>query len=184
MARRKRRRHSRRSYGSLVSMPSLGGIKEYNPLGKTVRSTDVAVGALVGMIGGMGVKYALAKLHTTLLKADGSGGLPKPILDYMGPISTFGAGVLAYAFQRKRNKLRGTGHLVGATLAAAVPVGWQLVRAQFPTMADYVSMELGGLGGYGYLVENPVSISGLIVDNPGMAGLEGAAMAAMAEEDS
>ncbi len=188
MAHRRRRRHRRsRRYGDLVSMPSLGGITEYNPLGKTVRSTDVAVGAAIGMLGGMGVKWLLAKLNASLAKVDAAGnlvgGLPAPILNYLGPISTVGAGALAYMFQRKKNRLRGTGHFVGAVLAGVVPAGWQMVRAQFPDLADYVTMELSGLGYAGLLVDSP-QISGVIVDNPtNLAALEASAHYAMAQEE-
>lgn len=181
MARRRRRRsHRSRRYGGLVSLPSLGGIKEYNPLGKTVKSTDVLVGVAIGLLGGFGVTWGLNKLDGMLRKPDGSGGLPSFVLAYMGPISSLGAGILAYALQRKRNRTRGTGHLVGAVAAGVVPTA---LRTAFPNMADYVSMDLGGYGGL--LVDNPsVAGYGYLVDNPTSLGsLEAHAVASMAEDE-
>ena len=127
------KRRRRRKYGDYVSVPSLGQlpkIKELNPLGKTVRSTDLFVGAGLGLALGAGVKFALNKANVAL-----GGKLPAVLMSYAGPISTFLAGAALYMFQKK-NRVRATGQFVGASLAAATPVIWKMLGDFGPKMAD------------------------------------------------
>lgn len=135
MARRRRR------YGGLVSLPSLGGLtsaaKDYSPLNRSVNSTDVLVGAGVGIVGGALVKIGLEKLDEAI-----GGKLPNVVKQYAGPLSAFIAGGVAYYLQRKSKKARGTGHLVGAAVAAILPVA-QGLATQFLPFGNLVDVNLG-----------------------------------------
>lgn len=163
MARRKRRSF----FGSLVSFPQVGALKDYNPLGKTVNSTDVLLGAAVGMAGGAVVKMGINKLNEAI-----GGKLPAFVLNYIGPISTFGAGALAYMVRRKSKPAQASGLLVGATMAAVVPLGWQILRDSFPQyFSGLVNVD------YGMLTTEADSYSGLLVDDPSMNGLAAYSMA-------
>lgn len=161
MARRKRS-----VFGSLVSFPSVGGITEYNPLGKQVNSTDLFVGAAIGMAGGVMVKkglyFAIDKLNMSPTN---------PVVNfvdqYSGPISSILAGVAAYMVQRKTNKGRATGHLIGAALVGVAPIGWTLLaKSGFAGLVDV---------NYGLLTDE--AMNGMIVDDPGMNGLAAYSMA-------
>jgi len=156
---RHRRRHRR--YHGYISVPSFGGIaKDINPLGKHVGSTDVMVGAGLGLAGGAGVKYLLNKLNV----ATGN-KFPALIMQYAGPLSTFLAGVALYVFQRKAKRSRAEGHLVGASLAAIAPIFWTTLGKFGPKMADgtpffsdYIMVPYGLLtaeGGRGYGMLSP-----------------------------
>jgi hypothetical protein len=145
MARHRRRR--RRGFGGYVSVPGFGSLKQLNPLGKTVRSTDVAVGAGLGLALGSVVKYLLNTLNVSI-----GGKIPASIMSYASPISTFLAGVGLYWFQRKSKRARADAHLVGASLAAGAPIFWKLLGDFGPKMADgtpffsdYVSVPTFGL---------------------------------------
>lgn len=143
MARHRRRRHRR--YGSYVSV---GDLKALNPLGKHVGSTDLFVGAGLGLALGAAIKLGLNKLNLSLKKSDGTGGIPASVLAYAGPISTFLAGLGLYFVQKKLLKKSGKilgihygagaaqGHLVGATLAALAPVYWTTLGKYGPKLKD------------------------------------------------
>lgn len=131
MARHHRKRH-RGYFGAPV-------LKNLNPFGKTVHSTDVVVGAFAGLAVGAGVKYLLNKANVAL-----GGKMPAFIMTYAGPISTFLGGVALYVtqtrFLKKSGKLFGSahaaGHLAGASVAALAPVYWSLLGSYGPKMAD------------------------------------------------
>lgn len=156
MARRKhhrRRRHS--GFGDYVSIPSLGGfVKDVNPLGKSLRSTDVLLGAALGMAGGSLVKMGISKIDVAT-----DGKVPAFVKSYVGPISTFLAGLVLYVVQRKKNSARAQGHLFGATIAALSPLYWEGLKTVAPTFFnDYVQVspygvltQDGSMGGYGVL---------------------------------
>ncbi len=157
MAKRKR---SRSFFGNLVSFPQVGSLKDYNPLGKQVNSTDVVVGAALGMAGGAAVKVGINKLDEVI-----GGKLPSFVRNYIGPISTFGAGALAYMLFRKKNQSRANGYLVGATMAAVVPMGWQILKDTLPEyFSGLVSVDYG-------LLTSENEYAGLLVDDPSMNGL-------------
>lgn len=137
-----RKRHRRRShFGGYITVPSFGSIKEYSPLGKSVNSTDVLVGAGVGLVGGAFVKMGISKLDVAT-----GGKVPGFVKTYVGPISSFVAGVAAYMVQRKKNRNRATGHLVGAALVAASPIVWETLKKAAPNFFnDYVAVSYGAL---------------------------------------
>ena len=155
MARRKH--HKRRSggFGDYVSIPSFGGlVKDINPLGKSLKSTDVLIGAAIGMAGGAFVKLGIGKLDVST-----GGKMPAVVKQYVGPISTFLAGLAMYVVERKKNAARAQGHLFGATLAALSPLYWAGLKSVAPTyFNDYVTVSpFGiltadqGMGGFGVL---------------------------------
>ena len=126
------RHRRRRGYRGYVSVPSLSGLaKDLNPLGKHVASTDLFVGAGLGLALGAGVKFLVNKLNVAT-----GGKLPGSVASYLGPISTFLAGFGLYMFQRKTKRARAEGHFVGAALAAAAPIYWNLLGSFGPKMAD------------------------------------------------
>lgn len=131
MARRRHHRRHHRGFRGYVSVPSFGSLKEYSPLGKNVKSTDVLVGAGLGLALGAVVKYLLNTLNVSI-----GGKIPAQIMANAGPVSTFLAGVALYVFQRKAKKGRAEGHFVGASLAAATPIYWGLLGSYGPKMAD------------------------------------------------
>jgi hypothetical protein len=160
MARHKKRHHKRRGgFGDYVSVPSLGALKDYNPLGKHVSSTDVLVGAALGMAGGSFVKMGLGYADVAT-----GGKIPAVIKQYIGPFSTLLAGVALYVFQRKSKKARAEGHLVGATLAALAPAYWDTLKSVAPQFFfDYVTVSPYGvltqddMAGYGVLTQDALS---------------------------
>lgn len=167
MARHKRRRHRR--FGDYVSVPlgfgkmKLPSLKALNPLGKHVASTDVLVGAFVGLAGGAGLRWAVNRFWPTA---------PAFLQKYLVPISVVGAG--AATMLVLKNKSKAQGYFTGAALAGLVPLGWGLITTQFPALADYVSVN------YGYPID--VKPMGLLVDE-GRQRLSEMAAYAMGEED-
>lgn len=129
------RRSRRRGFGFLP-----GSVKKINPLGKTVKSTDLFLGAFGGLALGAVVKYAINKLHVSLTEKDPKGGLPDFLLAYAGPLSTFLAGVGLYFLSQKSGKFRGKADafLVGGSLAAAAPIFWTALGKYGPKMKDGV----------------------------------------------
>lgn len=137
MAKRKHhRRHHHKGFGEFVTVPTLGDLKEYNPLSKNVNSTDVFVGAGLGLAVGAAIKLGVNKINVSMTKADGTGGLPAAVMTYAGPISTFLAGLLLYMTQRKANRGRAEGQFIGATLAAATPVYWSVLGQYGPKLSN------------------------------------------------
>lgn len=139
---RKRHRRRHRGFGDYVSIPSLNGlVKDVNPLGKSLRSTDVLVGAALGMAGGAFVKMGISKLDVAV-----DGKVPAFVKTYVGPISTFLAGLALYVVQRKKSAARAQGHLFGATLAALSPIYWETLKGVAPTyFNDYVTVSQFGV---------------------------------------
>jgi hypothetical protein len=153
MARHRRRR--RRSYGDYISVPlgfgkfKLPGVKGLNPLGKSVGSTDVAIGMVAGTLGGSVLARQITNFWPTA---------PEFVQRYMGPISAILAGVLAKMLLKNQHK--GEGIYVGAALAGVVPIVTGMAAGMLPGIFQgYVDVNLGG---YGLLTDvNPM---GLLVD--------------------
>jgi hypothetical protein len=123
MARHRRSRRRRRFGDPVLSMPTFGDIKEYNPFGKTVNATDVAVGAFIGLGGGGLVNYGLRKVWPTA---------PIP-MQYVGAVTAIGAGAAAYTLFRKKSRGRAQGYLVNSPVAPRL--GGLLVNAPAAAMA-------------------------------------------------
>jgi len=172
MARRSRRRR-RRGFGDYVSVPlglgkfKLPSVKGLNPLGKSVNSTDVLVGSFIGLGGGAFVRMGVSRFWPTA---------PAFITNYIGPISTVAAGVIASMFVKSDQRKKG--YLVGAVSAAVVPLGWGLLQRQFPQFfADYIDVN------YGLLTDvSPMGSMGLLVDE-GSANLSSLAAYAMGNNE-
>jgi len=146
----------RRRFRGLVSIPAVGfhlpTAREVNPLGHSVNSTDVLVGAGIGLAGGMGVRYLLKQ--TGLL-----GSLPAIVNQYLVPISTILAGLLAVAFEKNQSKANG--HYVGAVAAGLTPILGGLLVQYLPQFAGLVSVPSVGM-----LVDD--SFGGMLIDDPQM----------------
>jgi hypothetical protein len=155
-----------------VSLPGFGrfklpGLKSLNPFGKSVRSTDVIIGALVGLVGGAFVKKGITKFWPTA---------PAFVTNYAGPISVLAAGAAAMIVLK--NKAKATGIFAGAATVALVPMAYGLIAAQFPSLAGYVSYP----NALGYPIDVPRM--GLLVDEGQrrLSGLAAHAMNDMADE--
>lgn len=149
---RHRRHHRRRHYGdALISMPSLSGmqsrIKELNPLGKHVNSTDLFVGAGIAMAGGAAVKYLVNMVWAPANQ-------PAFVQSYSRPLFGITAGALAALFVK--NRQRAAGYFAGAAIASIVPTVWSYLASSFPAFAD---------APVGY-----PSYAGLLRDSPQPAG--------------
>lgn len=165
MARRRRRHSRRRGLGSMVQIPGLG------VLNKSVNTTDVLMGAALGLAGtlalkGVGNRMLAGKVPDFLLK-----GSP-----LVGGILT-GAGL--YAFGAKKNKAKANAHLFGAAVAGASVQAWDVLKTTFPEgLGDVVSLKLGRYGSRGYgsvfvdertpaVGPGGAAYGGMIVDEPG-----------------
>ena len=169
MARHRRRRHygahhrRRRRFGDpVISMPSFGDAKEYNPLGKTVNSTDVAVGAGIGLAGGGLVMYGLTRFWPTR---------PTFVSTYAGAIGPIVAGLAAHMLFRKKSASRAQGYLVGAVVVGAVPAIWGAVKPMLPaSVHSYFGDPVISMPSYGsFLTRSPQPLAGLLTASAGPA---------------
>ena len=164
MARHRRRR--RRRYGDpVISMPSFGAGAEYNPLNKHVNSTDIFVGAGIGLAGGGVVMYGVKKFWPTA---------PAMVMNNLGAISAVGAGLGAHMLFRKKSKSRAEGYLVGAAVVAIVPAIWGVVKPMLPpTVQQYFGDPVIAMPSYGgFLTRSPqplMGYGGLLTASPGPA---------------
>jgi hypothetical protein len=147
MARHRRRRH----HGGVVSVQGYGRHRRrrhtrgFGFINKSVNSTDVLVGAAAGLVGGMLVKMGLNQVFAGNASALST-------VDQFGPILTGGlVGAGLYFFQRKKNPTRANGHFAGAVVAGGGVSAWKLLKAQFPDLADTVSLRVDGMG---YLIDD------------------------------
>lgn len=144
----------RRRFGDpVISMPSFGDAKEYNPLGKTVNSTDVAIGAGVGLAGGGLLMYAQRTYWPTA---------PAAVSQYAGPLSAIGAGLIAHALYRKKSASRAQGYLVGAAIVGVVPLLYGMVKGALPANVQSY---------FGDPVIAIPRLSGLVVRSPRLQGM-------------
>lgn len=159
MARHRRRRHRR--YGDpVISMPSFGAAGEYNPLNKHINSTDVLVGAGIGLAGGGLVMYAQRSFWPTA---------PSIVTQYGGPLSAIVAGLGAHALFRKKSRSRAEGYLVGAVAIGVVPALWQMVKGAMPSsVSQYFGDPVIAMPSYGsFLTRSPQPLAGLLTASPG-----------------
>jgi hypothetical protein len=145
-------------------MPSFGNAREYNPLGKTVNSTDVAVGAGVGLAGGGLLMYAQRTFWPTA---------PAIVNQYAGPLSAIGAGLAAHAFYRKKSPGRAQGYLVGAAIIGIAPLIWGLVKGALPAnVQTYFGDPVISMPSFGGMITRVPAqrrFGGMIVRTPGQA---------------
>ncbi len=166
MAHRFHHRRRRRFGDPVISMPSFGDAKEYNPLGKTVNSTDVAIGAGIGLAGGGLLMYAQRTYWPTA---------PAFVSHYAGALSALGAGLAAHAFFRKKSASRAQGYLVGAAVIGFAPLIWGMVKGALPATAQtYFGDPVISMPSFrGMLIRTPAPgrFAGMLVrtPSPGMA---------------
>jgi hypothetical protein len=166
-------RHRRRHYGAhhrrrrrfgdpVISMPSFGDAKEYNPFNKHVNSTDVIIGAGIGMAGGGLVNYGLMKFWPTR---------PAMIGTYAPAITPIVAGLVAYSFFRKKSKSRAEGYLAGAVAVGVAPTVWGMVKEALPvSVRQYFADPVIAMPSYsGFLTRSPGPMAGLLTASPGPA---------------
>jgi hypothetical protein len=160
MARHRRRRR----YGDpVISMPSFGSLKDLNPLGKTVRSTDVLIGAGIGLAGGGLVMYGVRQFWPNP---------PAFVTQYSGPLSALAAGVGAYALFQKKSKARALGYFAGAATIALVPLVYSTVKSALPSsVTQYFGdpvISMPSFGRFGSMLTNsPGPYAGLLTPTPG-----------------
>lgn len=152
MAHKRRRR--RRFGDPIISLPSFGNAREYNPLGKTVNSTDVAIGAGIGLAGGGLLMYAQRTFWPTA---------PAVVAQYAGPLSAIGAGLAAHAFYRKKSASRAQGYLVGAAIVGVVPVLYGMVKGALPAnVQSYFGDPVISLPSYRGMISRVPRMNGMI----------------------
>lgn len=176
MARRRHHRRHRRGFGSMVSIPSLGALNpkkilgRLNPLNKSVRSTDVLIGAAAGMVGSGLVKKGLDAVWKNQ---------PAFISNNADVIGSVLAGVGASVVLGKNNEAKANGIVLGALIAGAVPTAWAWLRNALPGLSGITDLDMGG-----FLVSDAdKALHGFLVnDTAAMHGLaEGPVMGALAE---
>lgn len=168
------RKHRRRSFHGLTSI-SLDGIPG---LGESVSTTDVLVGAAVGLVGTK-VIQALVKLYAPKTMFVGTGlfapvinettKLPEPSIasKVLPLVAGIGAGAALYFANDKlmKNTRRGWGHAAGAaSVGVALTVSEFVRTVNIPLLKDenkqpiqfgsVVSMDLGYNGFGGTLVQD------------------------------
>src|SRR3990172_4418500 len=168
---RHRRRHRgsrRRRFGDpVISMPSFGNAKEYSPLGKTVKSDDVLIGAGIGLAGGGLVMYGVRRFWAAP---------PAFVTTYSGPLSALAAGAIAYTLYRKKSRGRAEGYLVGAAAIGVIPTLYAMAKSALPvSVTQYFGDPLIVRSRYGGLltsVPRP-AYAGLLtaVPRPALAGM-------------
>jgi len=127
-----RRMHALRGFGF-----KLPGGSEFRG---AVDVRDVAIGAGLGLGGSLGLKY--------LVNATGlSASIPAIINKFWPAFSGIVTGILVYGLEKNSSKAKG--HLIGSALAGITISVWDALKAQFPQLADLVSLQLSGYGGYG-----------------------------------
>lgn len=144
-------------------------LKGYGLMNKSVNSTDVLIGAAIGTVGSGAVKY--------IIRAAGlQDKLPVLVQNWMPLIGSSLAGTAAYMLERKGNKSRAEGHLVGAVAAGVAAQAWGLLKSSYPEyFGDVVALKFAGYGrnGYGVLVNSPTpaigpgAYAGMLFNNPG-----------------
>jgi hypothetical protein len=141
-------------------MPSFGSLKDLNPLGKTVRSTDVLIGAGIGLAGGGLVMYGVRNYWPTA---------PAFVQQYSGPLSAIAAGVGAYALFQKRSKSRALGYFAGAVAIGVVPALYTAAKSALPpSVTQYFGDPVISMPSFGsMLTRSPGPLAGLLTASPG-----------------
>jgi hypothetical protein len=133
---------------SMVRIPGLGFFK-----GGAGSASDVAVGAVAGLIGVGAIKFVVNKWLADKVPSIVMRGLPA----LSGAIT---AGALYYG-QKKSSKAKS--HALGAlTVGLAINV-WDEVRAAVPQLADLVSVRLDSYRGM--LVDDRGGLNGMLIDD-------------------
>ena len=158
MARHRRRRHFR---DPVISMPSFGSLRDWNPLNRTVNSTDVLVGAGIGLAGGGLVMYGLRTYWPTA---------PIPA-QYVGLVSSVVAGGAAYSLMKRKSPGRAAGYFAGAVAMGVVPVVWAMIKSALPASASsYFGDPVIAMPSFGgLLTRSPGPLAGLLTSSPGPA---------------
>src|SRR5271165_4912572 len=124
----KRRHHRRRHHGlgGLVQLPSLSGITD--AFKGSSKNSDLIIGIAAGLGGTVAAKYIINKL------AEKGTVVPDSVLKVLPLIGGAGAGMALYSLRKKKNSLQAKTLMVGATLAGATLVGWDLVKKAVPSL--------------------------------------------------
>ncbi len=177
----------KRSVSHRVDTVELG---DFNPLNKSVKSTDVIVGGLVlGLGGGALLKKALLYADATLKKSNPAGGLPAFVLANSFAVGSLLASALGYFAGEKVKNVpyiggsHSEGAYVGGVLVGGAMLAKALLAPKFPAFSDVDVIRLGeyaGYGGYGgVLMDDGVPMNGyglLQSDDGGMGRLAAASM--------
>ena len=155
-------------------MPSFGSLKDFNPIGKSVNSTDVLIGAGIGLAGGGLIMYGVRRFWPTA---------PAVVVTYSGPLSAVAAGAAAYSLFRKKSKGRALGYFAGAVAVGVVPVIYGMVKSALPTsVTQYFGDPVIAMPSFGsFLTRSPGPLAGLLTASAGpvLASARGPARRAM-----
>lgn len=131
-----------------------GGFAAFPGLNVSVNTGDLLAGSAVGLLAGSGARWLANKFATTWMPA----GVMRFVPVLGGAAAAAG---LYYYSASVGKKARGMSHAAGALGAAVVVNIWDMLRAQFPQLAD-----LSAYSGYGYLTAG-------ISPNSGSPGAQG-----------
>lgn len=178
----------KRSLKHRVDTVELG---DFNPLNKSVKSTDVIVGGLaLGLGGGALMKKALLYIDATMKKSNPTGGLPAFVLANSFAVGALLASALGALVGDKAKNVPLVGQYIGGSHSEGAYVGGVLVGGamlaksllapKFPAFADVDVVRLGMYAGYGGTLMDdgvPLSSYGLLQqDDGGMGQLAAASM--------
>lgn len=169
-----------RKFHALDIVPSLSGITDSvtKPFKTPVKGVDVAVGAGAAMAGIWATKTIINKYLV--------GKIPASVQNYVPAIAGVLTGAALYMAQKKSS--RAAGHAVGAISTGVAINAWNLLKTQFPSLADIVDLRLAGVilndPGVAAALAPSRQMHGLIMDDRGhLAGTDFAALAAVGEVD-
>jgi len=152
-------------------LPDLG---EYGVFNYEVNSSDVLVGALIGLAGVGAAKLASSKLALSL---------PGIVVSAFPLIGASIGGVAAFMLQKNSNPNRGKGHMVGAITVGAGVTAMDVLRTSPSTQEYFSDVVTMRLGRYGVLTRDPSRIrrqmAGVMVRDPSYSPGQARTMAAL-----
>lgn len=142
---------------------------------------DVAFGIGAGLAGSIGLKWAVKQ-------AGVADKLPAFVNRFWPAVSGVATGLALYALEKKGAYGKAKAHLIGASLAGLTISAWDALKAQFPDLADLVSLQLSDYRGV--LVDDSryAGYRGMLVDDNSnsarnLAELNGINMSDVSEEE-
>lgn len=115
------------------------GFAAFPGLNMTVNTGDLLAGSAVGLLAGSGARWLANRFATSWL--------PPMVMRFVPLVGGAAAAAGLYYYSASQGKkARGVSHAAGAVGAALVVNVWDMLRAQYPQLAD-----LSAYSGYGYL---------------------------------
>lgn len=142
-------------------MARFGSLASLNPAGRSVDSTDVFIGAVLGLAGAAGAKMLFSKVPQLATAPE----IVKRAVPLLGAAAA-GAAISFLGPKLKLSPDKASGYFVGAVAAGAALTAWGEVKNRFPQLADIVDLRLNG---YGIPIDEP-NYNGVITDDSQISG--------------